>query len=168
MLSEEVLRIPLAVRWPEHIVPGQTSEHLVSSVDFPVTILDAASTTFNAPVDGRSLLDLVDNNGQLQDGSQMWRDDLMCETHGHHWEPVAGRAIVSERYRYAIYQYHGKPDYLDEVDTSKAMEELYDLWEDPYQLDNLANNPEYRVALSDHRRRLEEWQGLTGDPIQFD
>jgi arylsulfatase A-like enzyme len=92
----------------------------------------------------------------------------MCETHGHHWEPVVGRAIVTERYRYAIYQYHGKPDYLDEVDTSKVMEELYDLQEDPYQLNNLVNDPAHRPTLSDHRRRLEEWQRLTGDPIQFD
>lgn len=166
MLSEEVLRIPLAVRWPERIAPGQVSEHLVSQVDLPVTILEAAGTSFNGPVDGKSLLDLVDN-GQLKDSSH-WRDDLMCETHGHHWEPVSGRAIVTERHRYAIYQFYGKPDYLDAVDTSQSMEELYDLQEDPYQLNNLANDPHYAAILSDHRRCLKNWQELTGDPAQFE
>lgn len=166
MLSEEVLRIPLAVRWPGQIEPGQTSTHLASTVDFPVTIVDAAGTAFNGPVDGQSLLELVED-GQLQTGTDNWRDDVMCETHGHHWEPVVGRAIATERYRYSVYQYHGKPDYLDEVDTSKPIRELYDLQEDPYQLNNLAYDPQYQEFVSDHHRRLEAWQKKTSDPVQF-
>ena len=163
-LAEEVLRIPMAMRWSGHIEPGQTSQHLVSNMDCPVTLLDAAGGTFNGAVDGTSLLSLI-KNGKLQ--ASAGRSDLMCETHGHHWEPVNGRAIATERYRYSVYQYDDTPDYLDEVDTSIPIEELYDLQEDPYQLNNLANDPNCHSILEDHRRRLECWQEKSDDPVKF-
>ncbi len=164
-LTEEVLRVPMAMRWPGHIEPGQISQHLVSNMDCPVTMLDAAGTTFNGPVDGQSLLDLVDNGTLKTDAG---RDDLMCEANGHHWEPVNGRAILTERYRYAAYKYRGLPDYLDEVDTSVVMEELYDLEMDPYQLHNLATDPACQEILADHRRHLAAWQTKTTDTIKFE
>jgi arylsulfatase A-like enzyme len=136
-------------------------------MDCPVTILDAAGTSFGNPVDGRNLLDLI-HDGHLYPGIGNWQDDLMCETHGHHWEPVVGRAIVTQRYHYAVYQYHDQPDYLDEVDTSALLEELYDLQEDPYQLNNLATDHGFQDVIADHRRRLEHWQKQTRDPVHFD
>lgn len=166
-LNEEVLRIPMALRWPECIDRGQTSQHLVSNMDCPVTVLNAAGTSVGSPVDGRNLLDLI-NDGQLHPGNGNWQDDLMCETHGHHWEPVTGRAIVTQRYRFVVYQYHGQPDYVDEVDTSTSMEELYDLQEDPYQLNNLATDGRFQNVIAEHRRRLKRWQEQTGDPVHFD
>lgn len=166
MLSEELLRVPMVMRWPQRLSPGQKSQQLVSNMDCPATFLEAAGTSFNGPVDAQSLLALFDGQGAVQ--PQTGRQDLLCETHGHHWEPVVGRAIVSERYRYAAYQYHGRPDYLDEVDTSAAMEELYDLEQDPYQLHNLAHDPAAQPILASHRRRLEAWQARTNDPVKFE
>lgn len=165
VLNEEVLRIPMVMRWPERIAPGQKSQHLVSNMDCPVTFVEAGGTSFNGPVDGESLLGLVDDNGNLQSNSG--RDSLMAETHGHHWEPLTGRAMMTEKYRYAAYQFSDTPDYLDEVDTSLVMEELYDLEQDPYQLNNLAKDADALNILADHRRRLEKWQQQTGDPVKF-
>jgi arylsulfatase A-like enzyme len=166
VLSEEVLRIPTAIRWPAQVEPGQVSQHLVSTVDVPVTALAAAGTGFGGPVHGANLLDLF-RDGLLRSDSGPWRQSVACETHGHHWEPVVGRAVLTEDYRYAVYQYHDVPDYLDQVDTSVAQEELYELRNDPYQLPNLAAEPAHRDVLADMRRRLEQWQDETGDPARF-
>lgn len=165
-LSEEVLVIPAVMRWPGHVTPGQTSQHLISNVAFPVTILDAAGTSFTGPVDGRSLLDIVleERAGKVEP----WREGIMCETHGHHREPVVGRALVTERYKYAAYKYLEIPDYVDPEDPPERMEELYDLQEDPYQLHNLVDDPAHSDLVADLKRRLDAWQERTGDPASFE
>jgi arylsulfatase A-like enzyme len=163
-LSEEVLRIPLVMRWPGRFAPGQTTQRLVSLVDLPVTMLDAVGTSFNGTVDGRSLLDLaLEERARAE--IEPWREDLICETHGHHREPVVGRALITDRFKYAAYQYRQIPDYVDRL--PERMEELYDLDEDPYQLHNLVDEPEHRETVADLKRRLEAWRDRTGDPVSF-
>jgi len=43
-------------------------------------------------------------------------------------------------------------------------EELYDLKKDPWQLENVADKPEYAKAKKDMRARLDKWMNETGDP----
>ena len=43
-------------------------------------------------------------------------------------------------------------------------EELYDLKKDPWQLENVADKPEYAKAKKDMRARLDKWMKETGDP----
>jgi arylsulfatase A-like enzyme len=99
-----------------------------------------------------------------------WRQDLVCETHGHHRERVVGRALVTERYKYAAYKYLGDelPDYVAPDDPSERMEELYDLRDDPYQLHNLVDNPARGEVVRDLKERLSAWQGWTGDPVSLE
>ena len=152
-LSEEVLRVPFAMRWPRKIRSNQTSQHLISLMDLPVTLLDAAKTSFNGPVDGRSLLDVVLEE-RAEAGAELWRKDLMCETHGHHGEQVVGRALLTERYRYAVYKHA-------DVDDREA--ELYDIEADPYQLNNLIEDPDYHKIVEQLDQSLETWRKQTGD-----
>jgi N-sulfoglucosamine sulfohydrolase len=42
-------------------------------------------------------------------------------------------------------------------------EELYDMDEDPREVQNLADRPEYKELLLGYRRELEDWQRLTQD-----
>ena len=163
-MSEEVLSIPFAMRWPEAIQPGQVSQHLVSNVDLPVTLLDAAGTSFAEPVDGSSLLDVA-LDGRSVTGANTWREDIMCETHGHHREPVVGRTIITQRHHYTAYKFREVPHYLTELNPPEETSELYDLQEDPYQLHNLAEDPAHQEIVADLRRRLERWQERTGDPV---
>lgn len=41
--------------------------------------------------------------------------------------------------------------------------EYYDLENDPYELNNLADKPEYRAKIADLKRRLDEWMTQQGD-----
>jgi arylsulfatase A-like enzyme len=152
-MSEEVLRIPLALRWPGRIPAGQEMESLVSSVDVPATLADAAGVAFDEPVDGRSLLDLC----VPERPHEPWRADLLCETHGHHGEQVIGRALVTRHFRYTTYWHY---------DTDEHNVELYDLVRDPYQLRNLVREPYYVEVVADLHRRLKDWRERTLDYVE--
>ena len=149
-LTEEVLRVPMAMRWGERIRPGQRRDQLVSLMDLPATVLDAAEGSFGGPVDGQSLLPLVTGGEEAGAG----RDDLMIETHGHHGERVVGRAVVTDHYKYAVYRYR---------DADASEDELYDLREDPYELKNLISDPALESVAADMKKRLDTWRETTGD-----
>ena len=146
-LCEETLRIPFAMKWDGVIEAGQVRDELISTVDFPVTLLDAAGLSYTKnEVHGQSLLPLV--KGETNE----WREDLMIETMGHGYGDDAwGRAV-----RYRNWKY---------IDTREDIEELYDLENDVFELHNLAQNPEYAEILEDMRNRLAKWQKETKDPF---
>ena len=141
-MPEEMIRIPMVIRWPGQIAPGQESNHLVSNLDVASTILDVAGLPFQNEVDGTSIIPLCE--GQTNE----WRADLMCETHGH-YEDHIGRLLVTARFKY--------------VANMNQMGELYDLEEDPYELVNLIDDPAQKNVLSDMKARLWDWQRKTYD-----
>jgi len=142
-MPEEMIRVPMAMRWPGHVPAQPPSEALVSLLDVAPTLLDAAGLSFAGGVHGRSLLALA--GGEADD----WREDLMCETHGHHQEHV-GRALLAGRYKH--------------VANRGDLDELYDLEDDPFELANLVSDPARAAVLADMRQRLARWQRRTEDP----
>lgn len=142
-MPEEMVRIPWAMRLPGRIPAGQVSQNLVSNIDLAPTILDAAGLSFSRPVDGRSLLPMASGE------DRSWREDLMSETHGH-GEDHIGRLVVNDRYKY--------------VANAKQIDELYDLENDPFELENLISEAKFAGVVEEMRRRLDAWQRRTGDP----
>ncbi|MBD0401980.1 sulfatase [Flammeovirga sp. EKP202] len=55
-------------------------------------------------------------------------------------------------------------DWLSDI---RPAEELYDLEKDPYELHNLASNPDYQAELIQHRKTLELWIEETDDKGQY-
>jgi arylsulfatase A-like enzyme len=141
-MPEEMVRIPMAIRFPGRIAPAQKSNRLVSNLDVAPSLLDAAGTGFRAEVHGRSLLPLCTGE------ATHWREDLMSETHGH-GENHLGRAVVTDRYKY--------------VANQGQMDELYRLESDPCELVSLVDDPRYDGVVADMRARLSQWQRRTED-----
>ena len=143
-LTEEVLRVPLAMRYAEHIRAGQVSDALVCGTDIAPTILDAAGLRFEQPVDGESLLPLAVG------AKSVGRPSLLVETYGHGFGTIElGRAIIKNEFKLIAYQNHDG--------------ELYQLDTDPYELNNLFNHPDYQDVVSDLQGELREWLRKTGD-----
>ncbi|MHA1688041.1 MAG: sulfatase-like hydrolase/transferase [Promethearchaeota archaeon] len=143
-MPEELVRIPMAIKFPGEIEKGQVRDELVSLIDLVPTFLDIAGTSFKTPLPGKSLLPLV--KGEIEE----WREDFMCETHGHFTSHV-GRLIVKNHYKY-IY-------------NEGDLDELYDLEKDPWELTNLINDPGYEEILTDLKERLKKWREKTGDKV---
>ncbi|MCY3781929.1 MAG: sulfatase-like hydrolase/transferase [Chloroflexi bacterium] len=143
-LTEEVLRVPLAMRYPGKIPAGHKSNTLTCGTDIAPTVLDAAGTKFERPVDGESLLPLA-TGGDFSE-----RSSLLVETYGHGFGTIElGRAVVKDQYKLIAYQNYGS--------------ELYDLEADPYELVNLYQHSEYRNAVLELEAELQEWLRKTGD-----
>lgn len=144
-MCEEVLRIPFAMKWKNVIPAGQVRNELISTIDFPVTLLDAAGLRYTKnEVHGQSILPLVTGK------ETTWREDLMCETQGHGY----GEDVMARVIRYRNWKY---------VKTKDDVEELYDLDRDAFELNNLACDGGHKEVLEDMRRRLDRWQNETDD-----
>jgi arylsulfatase A-like enzyme len=75
------IRVPLIIRWPEHIDPGSISEIPVSNLDFFPTIKELISSEVHSkyPLDGVSLLPLLLNKGELNDRALFWHFPIYLE-----------------------------------------------------------------------------------------
>ena len=133
---EEVMRVPLAIRWPAGFQGGKRTEALVSNMDITATILEAAGIQPPAAMQSRSLLPLCKNTT-----GTAWPDHLVCEHNGHH-NDILQRMIVTDRYKYVAALMDG--------------DELYDLLEDPYEINNLINSSEHEGLLRELRARMVE------------
>ena len=107
----------------------------VSNMDVTATMLEAAGVSVPAAMDSRSLLPLCDGN---MDAGRP--DELICEHNGHGGEDILQRMIIYDRFKYVAALYDG--------------DELYDLTEDPCELHNLIDVPEYREVRADLRQRI--------------
>ena len=131
--------------WPERIKPGRTVTDFVSFADFAPTFLEAAGIEVPASMTGRSLLPILESekSGRIDAG----RDFIVTglEWHGE-FDPESRscRAIRDDRYAYVV-RYdnvdgQGKP--LDNKALMKPSKiEFYDLEKDPWQMNDLADDP---------------------------
>ena len=143
-LTEEVLRVPLALRYPGRIAAGRTSDALACGTDIAPTILDAAATGFERRVDGESLLPLA--CGEDVAG----RKSLLVESYGHGFGTIElARAVIKGRYKLVAWQNHAS--------------ELYDLDADPYELVNLYASARHGEVVSEMEAELQAWLEQTGD-----
>ncbi len=133
-LYDEVVRVPLVMRWPGVIAAGERSDLFVDHLDLFMTILDAAgveldeTTRHRISSPGRSVLPL------LGDPTLEWRDFRFAE-HGN------ARMVADARWK-LVRRYPP----LD----PRFGNELYDLANDSRETTNLAADPAY----ADQARRL--------------
>ncbi|MBD3254128.1 MAG: sulfatase-like hydrolase/transferase [Candidatus Lokiarchaeota archaeon] len=143
-MPEEMIRIPMALKFPGKLPSSCKVNKLVSNLDIPLTFLDAAGCSFSHSIHGRSLLPI------FCDENIEWRKDLMCETNGH-FSVHIGRALITDRFKYIF--------------NDRDLDELYDLKVDPYEMNNLIKNEEYSEIIKDMKLRLRKWREKTNDKI---
>jgi arylsulfatase A-like enzyme len=135
---EACLHVPFIVYSP--MFAPRSEIHLAANIDLAPTFADLAGAPIPDTVDGISLLPL------LQDPNAPWRADLLFE----HWPTEAGvGSKIPEFYavRNSAWKY---------VEYSTGEKELYDLKNDPYELQNVAGQAQYAEIQSQLQKRLEE------------
>ena len=136
---EACIKTPFIVYAPWKYA-SRTDSSLVANIDLAPTFADLAGASVPNTVNGTSLVPLLENP------TTPWRDALLLE----HWPTEEGvGSIIPEFYsvRTADWKY-------TEYVTGEC--ELYDLQNDPYELQNLANKWRYRDIQAELEKRLAE------------
>ena len=136
LMYDNSVRVPLIIYDPR-VKKHHDVEDMVANVDLAATILDFSGVKSDLKTHGISLVPYV-NNGS----SKYKRKELMIE---HLWDfqPIPpSEGIRTEQWKYFRYR------------TIKATEELYDLENDPQELNNLASNTKYKIILQNMRNKL--------------
>ena len=136
------IRIPVALRGPGFAAGGRIQE-LVSLVDLPPTLLDAAGLPVPEAMQGRSVVPLAAHR------STEWPGDVFVQIS----ESQVGRCIRTRRWKYSVvapelsgWQVPASDSYTEEY--------LYDLEADPYELHNLIGYDAYDSLKTVLRERL--------------
>jgi arylsulfatase A-like enzyme len=150
-MYEESIRMPFLVRWPGEITPGATSDALALNVDFAETFLDAAGLPAPSDMQGRSLLPVL--RGKQPDD---WRTSIYYRYYhdpGHH----NTRAHYGVRTRTHKLLHFWKKDQW----------ELYDLVNDPFELNNLYGQPAHGQITEELKAELQRLKKSLRDTDQF-
>jgi N-acetylglucosamine-6-sulfatase len=139
---EPSIRVPLILRGPG-VPRGRVDNRLVANVDVPATILDETDVFPGRVQDGRSLLPLL-----ADPGAEWGRDILIENGNGANGVP-AYRGI--RNYRYLYVEHNTTGEY-----------ELYDLQEDPFELQSKDGSDEYAAAQRDLRASLRSLKRCAG------
>ncbi|MCL4413240.1 MAG: sulfatase-like hydrolase/transferase [Actinobacteria bacterium] len=149
---DEIARIPLLVSWPGQIEAGRVHPGPVSHIDLCPTILDVLGCPVPPVMSGRSLVPLM-TSGASQTSQHVFvefgRYEIDHDGFGG-FQPM--RAVTDERFKLVV----------NLLDT----DELYDLWSDPDELDNLIDSHEHQPARDHLHDVLLEWTHETRDPFR--
>jgi arylsulfatase A-like enzyme len=139
---ESSIRVPTALGGPGFDGGGQIRE-LVSLIDLPPTLLNAAGLPVPEEMQGRSIQPL------LRRDTVGWPDDVFVQIS----ESQVGRAIRTQRWKYGVVA-PGKDGNRDPGAERYVEDYLYDLRADPYELTNLIGLESHRETAAVLRDRL--------------
>lgn len=146
-MYKESFRTPLLVRYPKEIKPGTKIDKLVQNLDFAPTLLDYAGVNVPEDMQGLSFRDLV--SGKTSE----WRDAVYYTYYEYPSIHMVKRhyGVATERYKLIHFYYD-----VDEW-------ELYDLENDPQEMHNVYNDPDYADVQTTMHQRLAEMRTKYGD-----
>jgi len=150
---EEVVRVPFIWKVPGAYNPGTVSEDIVSLLDFAPTILsyvdiDQDEMDFKWIIGGKGQVDHIWLPGRslkkyLESGEKLKKKPAIIEfdTNPYRGPCYRVRTIVEEKYKMAIFPINGG-----------GM--LFNLENDPNELNNLYNNPEFTKIRAELTEKL--------------
>ncbi|GAB2572454.1 sulfatase family protein [Gracilibacillus alcaliphilus] len=114
---EDLIKLPFIVRYPNHVPAGVTSKSIQSLVDLAPTFLSFAGTDIPIQMTG------VDQKDVWLGNRDKARDHAICEFR-HEPTTIHQKTLITERYKITVYY-------------NQSYGEIFDLQEDPNELNNL-------------------------------
>lgn len=138
-MYEESFRTPLLIRWPEVIESGMVSNEKVMNLDIGTMLLDAAGAEIPSDMHGQSFLPVL--NGENPTGGRKYIYYHYYDAGGEH-NVAKHLGIRSDEYK-LIYFYENKEW------------ELYDLTQDPNELNNVYGQETYKDVQANLLKQLK-------------
>ena len=168
-VAEQGLKVPFIVRWPGVVEPNSVSETMLNFVDVLPTFLDIIDADIPNNLDGKSFQStLKGNQAPVHD----YIYSIATKQNIQQCKVFPTRAVRDKRYKFirnynsmevVDLNYGSNPIVNEFIRIGAAsfpnvpFEELYDLENDPYQDQNLINNPEFLELKNRLSVALENW-----------
>lgn len=179
------MRIPMIVNYPAAAQRGIVRNEMVCTVDLLPTICELTGQPAPPDLAGQSFAPL------LMGKAVPWRQYMFGEYNSHGRTSFYPRRTVrNERYQLIENLMHGTSNPVHGVDGCSAFNEglkpqykdtpvgrayacyanppryeLYDLSKDPYELVNLADDPDHQQIRQPLIAQLDQWRKQTNDPF---
>ena len=177
LLYDSGIQVPLIIRFPNKWRAGETDNQLISFVDFKSTTLSLAGIRPPSYSDGRAFL------GKFVETPPRNYIHAAADRFDNEYDTI--RAVRDSRFKYLRNYNLDKAYYLplpyreqmpimqellrlnDQGELNpnqeqwfrqqKPLEELFDIENDPHELQNLAEDPAYSDKLNELRTELDSW-----------
>ena len=175
------VHVPFIAHWPAQITPGSATNQMVQLVDFLPTFagLAKAKVPDNQKIDGVSFKPVLmgENvsdrkhlffeeghsravfDGQFKYIAYRFPDSVITALENQTLEGVTHFGEKMQAHAIIASEYH--PAYFD-------VDQLYDLSKDPYEQNNLAQNPEYKDELERMKNALKKYTDSFRHPFPLD
>lgn len=130
---DESLRVPMLVRYPKLIPKAKVLDDMVLNIDVAPTLLDLAGLPVPKSMQGRSWRPL------LTDQPTDWRKGFLAEYFIEKTYPNTPTIVALRTADAKLTKYPGHAEWT----------ELFDLKNDPYETNNLANDPAHAKVLAE-------------------
>jgi len=185
-LHQRGIHVPMVIRWPGMVEAGSVCDALISGEDLAPTFLEAAGLEVPAAMTGVSFLPALRGDKftgrKFVYAERGWHWGPITNTDGLDF----CRSVTSDGYHF-IYNALPNQTYwpVDQVrknafaweaiqkahvgetlsplfsrlyfEKPRPVFELYDLNEDPHELNNLAGSPDYKEVETQMRQELDKW-----------
>ncbi|TGV01869.1 sulfatase-like hydrolase/transferase [Flavivirga rizhaonensis] len=177
-LLDPGLRIPLIMYYPNKFKAGEVRKEVVSATDITASIIDFAGIEVPDYMTGQPIFSKEFNREYVFGARDLWdeiEEDSKALVSGD-WSyiynakpevPYDTHQAYLEFYRPAVHIMRRlyQEDKLTEsqklfFEPSKPVEQLFNMKEDPHQLNNLVENPEYEAVLSKLRKKKQQFDKL--------
>ena len=141
LMYEEAMKMPFLIRYPKLIKPGSKPQALIQNIDYGPTFIDLAEIEIPEDMQGRSMKAVLAGN-EPDD----WRKSVYYHYYDHGRHKV-GRHEGVRTHRYKLIHF-----YTDDV------WEMYDLQNDPNEINNLYGNSDYSTEIDELKLELMKLQ----------
>jgi arylsulfatase A-like enzyme len=162
-MYEESQRMPFIVRYPQTVPPEKRLDFIANNVDFAPTLLEAAGVEKPDFMQGRSFLGMLRGERVPADWPQATYYRYWMHM-AHHDNP-AHLGIRTKEFK--LIYFYGQP--LDAAGAvarpTEPYWELYDLRQDPHEMTNVIDKPQYAENLTQLRQELDQLIVQVGDTM---
>ena len=160
-MFEESLKMPFVARYPKEIKPATVNEDVIVNADFAETFLDYASLDIPDDMQGRSF-----RSNLVGKTPSDWPDEMYYR----YWMHFEGSNVPAHygirTKRYKLIFFYGLP--LGRKGTTpdwitKPGWELYDIKNDPREMNNRYGDPKYAKTIKRLKSRLLKIKERVGD-----
>ncbi|MBH53307.1 MAG: sulfatase [Opitutaceae bacterium] len=137
-MYEESLKMPFIVKWLGAVKPASRTNLMIQNIDYAPTFLDIAGADIPDDMQGVSLLPLLKGERPSD-----WRKSIYYHYYEYPSVHMIPRHNGVRTNRYKLMHFYEFDEW-----------EFYDLKEDPDELHNLYNDPDYTSQIKRHEREL--------------